>query len=768
MLARSASMNLEQYLDQLKSSESENIRALIEIPEKPPRYADIPPVFGSEVRAALKARGIEKLYSHQKEAVEHYLAGKDIVVTTPTASGKTLCYLLPILNAKMKNPKGKHLFMFPTKALAQDQLAAYRGYGEVLGQTWNINTFDGDTPEEERRMVRKAGDFILTNPDMLHSGIMPHHSIWKSFFENLETIVIDEMHTYIGVFGSHVANVLRRLNRLLDHYGAKPRYIFCSATIANPTELAEQLAGREFTAVTESGAPEGKKYFLFYDPPFYEKLQVAESPYKTAARIGAGLIKNTISTIFFARSRNRVEILTQFLRARLPESLAHKVRGYRGGFLPLERRQVERSLRDGTTLGVVSTNALELGIDIGALNAVVSIGYPGRMSSLYQQFGRAGRKKEPSLAVLVASPSALDQYLMRNPNYLFESRGESAIVNPDNLLIYQDQLKCAAYELRFEAGEKFGNFPVDTFMQHLQEEKVIVEKNGTYFWMSETYPAANVSLRSAATDNFVIVDKTETGNEKVIGEIDYFSAPLFIHDEAVYMHAGRHYYVDVLKWDERRAEVRLVKSDYYTDAHEKVHRSILHVDEKRSERGITLNWGEVTLRRQAYLYKKIKIETSENLGWGQIHTPEIEMHTQGAWIEIDTTLMPKLPATFFSALLTRLAYVLRQLAPLVALCDRRDISVSSGYRDVQFGEHAIIFHDNYPGGVGLSHKLVANHDALFALALETVTKCSCEAGCPSCIGVWDSQVDPPEGEQGGEMNLKAPVTVVLKSLLRVA
>lgn len=763
-------MNLEQYIDSLRTSESDNIRALIEIPAKEPRYAEMPRHIAPELRAALKARGIEKLYSHQEQAAELYAAKKDFVVTTPTASGKTLCYLLPILDAKLRNPNGKHLFMFPTKALAQDQLAAYRGYSESLQKTWNVNTFDGDTPPEERRMVKKAGDFILTNPDMLHSGIMPHHSIWKSFFENLETIVIDEMHTYIGVFGSHVANVLRRLNRLLAHYGARPRYIFCSATIANPAELAQQLAEREFTAITESGAPEGKKYFLFYDPPFYQNLQLSESPYKAAARLGSGLIKNGIPTIFFARSRNRVEILTQFLRSRLPESLGRKVRGYRGGFLPLERRAVERSLREGGTLGVVSTNALELGIDIGALNAVISIGYPGRMSSLYQQFGRAGRKKEASLAILVASPSALDQYLMRNPKYLFESQGEAAIVNPDNLLIYQDQLKCAAYELRFEEGDKFGNFPVETFMEHLAEERVIVNKGGIYFWSSETYPAANVSLRSAATDNFVIVDITETGNERVIGEIDYFSAPLFIHDEAIYMHGAKHYYVDKLKWDERRAEVKLVKSDYYTDAHEKVHRSILHVEETRAEKQLKLNWGEVTLRRQAYLYKKIKIETSENLGWGQIHTPEIEMHTQGAWFDIAGDALPRdattgevWPVEYRSALLTRFAYLLRQLSPLIALCDRRDISVSSSFRDPQFGEHAIIFHDNYPGGVGLAHKLVANHEALFTLAQQTVDGCSCATGCPSCIGVWDSNVD---GDAALPEDLKSPVRTLLLALLR--
>ncbi|MBV6494312.1 MAG: ATP-dependent RNA helicase SrmB [Turneriella sp.] len=759
-------MNLEQYIESLAESEGDSIRKILEVPAKEASFAPIPQEVDNRLKAALKERGIEKLYSHQNSAFMLYQEGKDFVVTTPTASGKTLCYLLPILAAKLKNPKGKHLFMFPTKALAQDQLAAYRSYANNLNATWNINTFDGDTPEEERRQVRKAGDFILTNPDMLHSGILPHHSIWKSFFENLETIVIDEMHTYIGVFGSHVANVLRRLNRICAHYGSRPRYIFCSATIGNPEELAEKLAERTFTAITQSGASEGKKYFLFYKPRFFDSLQISESPYKAAARLGAGLIQNSIATIFFARSRNRVELLTQFLRKRLPEHLRRQVRTYRGGFLPLERRHVERSLREGTTLGVVSTNALELGIDIGSLNAVVSVGYPGRLSSLFQQFGRAGRQKEPSLAILVASPSALDQYLLRNTNYIFETKGEAAIVNPDNLLIYQDQLKCAAYELRFSVGEKFGAFPVDPFLEGLVTERILLERDGGYFWTSQTYPASNVSLRSAATDNFVIVDKTSPGNEKVIGEIDYFSAPLFIHDEAIYMHGTKHFYVEKLIWEERRAEVKEVKSDYYTDAHEKVHKSILHIEETASNALGNLNWGEVTLRRQAYLYKKIKIETSENLGWGHIHTPEIEMHTQGAWIDLNNNFFTEIPETLQSTLLTRLAYLLRQLAPLIALCDSRDLSISAGFKDVAFGEHAIIFHDNYPGGVGLSYKLASNIEALFRLSFQAVTGCSCQSGCPSCIGVWDSEEEQKASEKSTE-NLKSLVMQLLKNMLAV-
>ncbi|MCX7631856.1 MAG: DEAD/DEAH box helicase [Turneriella sp.] len=755
-------MNLEQFLDELRSQEGRNIRALIERPEKPASYVPLPEALNSTLRAALHQFGIEQLYSHQRTAFELYFAGKDFVVTTPTASGKTLCYLLPILEKKLNQHTSKHLFLFPTKALAQDQLAAYRRYSEALNESWHIHTFDGDTPEEERRFVRKAGDFVLTNPDMLHSGILPHHSMWKSFFENLATVVIDEMHTYIGVFGSHVANVLRRFNRILAHYGAHPRYIFCSATIANPAELAYKLAEREFAVISESGAPEGKKYFVFYDPPVYDRsLEISESPYKAAARLGAGLLQNHIPTIFFARSRNRVELLAQLLQRRLPHHLAQKVRSYRGGFLPLERRHIERSLREGETLGVVSTNALELGIDIGALNAVVSIGYPGRLSSLYQQFGRAGRKKEPSLAILIATPSAIDQYLLNHPEYIFSSSGEAAIIHPDNLMIYQDQIKCAAYELRFNAGDTFGSYPVDEFMAQLAEERVILEKNGVYFWMSDAYPASNVSLRSAATDNFVIVDKTQPGQEKVIGEVDYFSAPLLIHDEAIYMHAGRHYYVHALQWEKRRAEVTAVRSDYYTDAHEKVHRSILHLDERREEAKLVRNWGELTLRRQAHLYKKIKIATGENLGWGQIHTPEIEMHTQGAWWELRPHILPPLHTELYSALLTRLAYLLGQLAPLIALCDRRDVSVSSAYRDPQFGDYAVIFHDNYPGGVGLSYKLTSNYESLCQLAYEQILSCSCKRGCPSCIGVWDSQRENPALL---ELDFKAPVKTLLANL----
>ncbi len=736
-------MNLEQIIDHLKAHEnfSENVAATHVVPAKRADFTPINQLLHRSIVEALDEMGIKKLYTHQHRAVELYSQGKSFVVTTPTASGKTLSYLLPILQNKIENPHGRHLFMFPTKALAQDQLALYRNWQGKLQSGWNISTFDGDTPPAERRIAKKAGDFILTNPDMLHSGILPHHTTWKNLFENLQTIVIDEMHTYLGVFGSNVANVLRRLNRIVKHYGADPIYIFSSATIANPVELAHNLAEKEFEHVSESGAPEGEKKFIFYNPPVIDEAGNRQSPYKAAAQVGELLVKNEIPTIFFARSRIRVELLVSLLQSRLPWHLKNKVKGYRGGYLPLERRKIERQLRQGEILAVVSTNALELGIDIGMLRAVVSVGYPGRISSLLQQFGRAGRKKESALAVMVATPSALDQYLMNHPRFVLESGGESAIVNPHNMMIMMQHLKCAAYEMRFKEGDLFGDVPVKDYLDFLVDGRVLVKKEQHYFWADESYPASDISLRSAAQDNFVIVDITMPSQEKVIGEIDYFAAPTHVHTEAIYIHQGVHYYVEELKWEERRAEVKQIKSDYYTDAHQKVQLSIISKDEQRAidETGpmgqVDLTWGEITVIIKAYLYKKIKIQTSENLGWGEIHTPEIELHTQAAWVEFESG--SKAAAAIMGQVLTRIAYIMRNMAPLVALCDRNDISVQGLYKDNQFKECALVFYDRFPGGVGLAYKLMRNLETLLTMAIDTVTACECQGGCPSCIGVWD-------------------------------
>ncbi|RME89678.1 MAG: DEAD/DEAH box helicase [Candidatus Hydrogenedentota bacterium] len=737
-------MNLDQLVEYLLDQKSDYIAWHEYIDPKEAMYADFPEIMPEILANLLKEEGILKLYSHQAEAIACYEQNKNFVITTPTASGKTLSYLLPILIDKILHPEGRHLFMFPTKALAQDQLALFRKWTQKLGFDWNVSTFDGDTPPEQRRTVKKAGDFILTNPDMLHTGILPHHTTWKNLFQNLRTIVIDEAHIYMGVFGSHVANVLRRLNRILRHYGSWPRYYLSSATIANPTELAQNLTGYSFELISKSGAPEGGRHIIFYNPPVIDEIGTRASAYSAAASLGRDLLLNEIPTIFFARSRNRTETLLTMLRERVPPLFRQKIRGYRGGYLPGERRNIEKSLRESRVLGVVSTNALELGIDIGSLKAVVSIGYPGRVSSLTQQFGRAGRKKETSLAVMVATASALDQYLMNHPEFFLESQGEAAIIHPDNPAILMEHIKCAAYEKYFEKSEieDFGTLEIQDILNYFVQNRILVERSGKYFWMEEGYPAGEISLRSAAQDNFVIVDCTRRSKEQVIGEVDYFSAPTMIHDEAIYQHQGRHYYVLKLDWDKRRAEVQQVQSDYYTEASVKVELKALTQDEVYEECNLSFAYGDVSVTSQAHLYKKIKIKTHENIGWGQIHTPPITMHTQGAWFQLPYQYFDHIPEYAQGELLQRISYLLHNMSPLVALCDIRDIAVTSFLRDSHFGDYAIIFYDQYPGGVGLSHKLVKNTESLLLLAQQAVESCECKFGCPACIGVWDtSQIE---------------------------
>lgn len=739
-------MNLTQTIDFIKNSYHENIEYIHTVQEKEAVFAELPDFVPEQVKSILKKRGILRLYSHQQQALEQFHNGNNYIITTPTASGKTLGYLLPVIIDKLKNPQARYMFLFPTKALAQDQMAVFKQWSKDLNTDWMISTFDGDTAPEDRRKVKQSGDFILTNPDMLHSGILPHHNSWKFLFENLKAIIIDEMHMYLGIFGSHVSNVFRRLNRILDHYNGSPQFIFSSATIANPQELAGQLTEKKFQLVSQSGAPEGARHYLFYNPPIVNDIGMRQSPYAAAAALGAELLINNIPTIFFARSRVRVEFLVNLLRMRLPERLAYRVRGYRGGYLPSERRNIERGLREGSVLAVVSTNALELGIDIGMLQAVISVGYPGRISSLTQQFGRAGRQKDPSLAVMIATPSALDQYLMRNPQFIFESGGEAAVVHPDNMLVKIDHLKCAAYEMKFSRGDIFSNEPVDDYLEYLAENNVVIERDNQFFWMHDSYPASSFSLRSGPNKNFVIADVTNPGKEVIIGEVDYFGAPKMIHEEAIYMHQGRHYFVKKLLWDELRAEVVQTKPDYFTDAHEKVELSVLAIDEVANDKELSRSWGDVKLVSKAVLFKKLRIPNLDNLGWGNIHTPEIEMHTQGAWLEWEPDQSDNKLVGVYGGLMIRLAYIFKQMAPLVALCDMNDIEVTGYYRNADFKTCALVVYDRYPGGVGLAFKLIRNIEAVLVLARKNVNECPCKDGCPACIGVW-SDTEEPMGEQ---------------------
>lgn len=548
--------NLQEVIDILQTNPSyqQNIVHWHTIEEKEAKTAPFPASLHTKLREALEKRGIGSLYTHQKTAFDLATAKKNVVAVTPTASGKTLCYNLPVLQSIMENDQARALYLFPTKALAQDQKSELNEIIEEMEMPINSYTYDGDTPANIRQKVRKAGHIVITNPDMLHSAILPHHTKWVSLFENLKYIVIDELHTYRGVFGSHVANVIRRLKRICRYYGSDPIFICTSATIANPKELAEHLTGAHVTLVDNNGAPSGRKHFIFYNPPIVNKpLNIRRSATLEVRNIAGEFLKNKIQTIVFARSRVRVEIILTYLQELVKNQLQHKsIQGYRGGYLPKQRREIERGLREGSIYGVVSTNALELGVDIGQLQVCVMTGYPGTVASAWQQAGRAGRRHGEAVIVMVASSSPLDQYMIQHPDYFFSRNPETARINPDNLVILVDHLKCASYELPFKQGETFDGVEIEDVLEFLQEERVIHFSGDKWYWMNDSFPAHNISLRSASQENVVIIDQSDVANVKVIGEMDRFSAMTLLHDEAIYLHQGIQYQVEYLDWDEKK------------------------------------------------------------------------------------------------------------------------------------------------------------------------------------------------------------------------
>ena len=626
-------MNIDQLLDVLKKD-----RAFMSCvthwhsdPARPARYAPWPDCVDARVSAMLEKRGVHRLYTHQAQAIEAVARGENVVVVTPTASGKTMCYNLPVLSGILKNENARALYLFPTKALSADQVSELYELVQLLGVDIKTFTYDGDTPAAARRAIRQAGHVVVTNPDMLHSGILPHHTKWVRLFENLQYIVIDEIHTYRGVFGSNLANVLRRLLRLCAFYGSHPQFILCSATIANPRELAEMLTGQQVTVVDDNGAPMGERHVVFYNPPVVnEQLGIRRSVLNETKRVAQLLLMNDISSIVFAKSRVQVEVLTKHLKdqVRDPVGNAGCVRGYRGGYLPSERREIEQGLRAGRIRTVVSTNALELGIDIGSLEACVLCGYPGTIASTWQQAGRAGRRQGTSLTVLVASSAALDQFIVTHPEYFFHQSPEHALLNPDNLYILLNHFKCAAYELPFRDGETLGNAPgAQEMCEYLQDAEIVRHVDDTWYWQAEEFPASEISLRTAMTENFLINDITDPAHVRVIGEMDRFTVPMLLHENAIYLHEGVQYQVEKLDYDACKAFVRRVEVDYYTDADLNVSLSLLDVAEEKENAAL----GEVKVTAITKLFKKMKFDTGENLGFGPVMLPESEMHTTAVW-----------------------------------------------------------------------------------------------------------------------------------------
>ncbi len=732
-------MNLSQLLDSLSrdTNFNENVTHWEKIPAQSAVFSTFPERLDPGLLDALKQRGIEKLYTHQASAIESILAGNHTVIVTPTASGKTLCYNLPVLDTVLENKENRALYLFPTKALSQDQVAELHDLISLLGADIKTYTFDGDTPVSARRAIRLVGHIVVTNPDMLHQGILPHHTKWVKLFENLKYVVIDEVHSYRGVFGSHLVNLIRRLKRICAFYGASPQFIGCSATIANPSELFQRLVEEEVVLIDNNGAPRGEKAFIFYNPPVINpELGIRKSAVKEVRAIARKFLAAEVQTIVFARSRLRVEILLTYLRDAM-KSLKKSpglIRGYRGGYLPNQRREIEQGLRNGSIQGVVSTNALELGIDIGQLSASIMNGYPGTIASTWQQAGRAGRRSENSVAVLVATSSPLDQYIINHPEYFFESPPEMGVVDPNNLIILLSHLKCAAFELPFRVEERFGVDATGELLKYLEEHQVIHQAGDQYHWSSETYPAEEISLRRAAPDNVVIIDTTH--GERVIGEVDLFSAPMMVHDEAIYIHEGRRYHVDKLDWDRRKAYIREKKTDYYTDAQMKTDIRVMDTFEDSRVAGGGKGHGEVSVTTLATLFKKIKFDTHENVGAGRIHLPELTMHTTSYWWELDDSVKTQLNMTESNLgdALKAVANVLENVAPLWVMTDPKDLRTIPMLRSPFSSKPTIYIYEHTPGGVGYSRKLFGIHDDLLRAARDLIQSCGCSTGCPSCVG----------------------------------
>lgn len=706
------------------------------IPARDAAFAEMPAWLDPRIVSGLAQRGIERLYTHQAEAIEAVHAGEDVVVVTPTASGKTLCYALPTLQAIAEDPSARALFLFPTKALGQDQVTEFGELSAAAGLSMITSTYDGDTPAPIRSAIRAAGQVVVTNPDMLHSAILPHHTKWFQLFEQLRIIVIDELHTYRGIFGGHVANVLRRLLRICAHYGSRPIIVCCSATIGNPGELAAMLTGRPARLVDRNGAPAGRRHVLLVDPPVMEPASGARGSAETLAqRWALPFLRAGRQTIVFGRSRVATEIILTGLRESLRESYGprSKVRGYRGGYLPTERRAIEHGLRDGEILGVVSTNALELGVDIGRLDVAVLAGYPGSVAATWQRIGRAGRRQGTSVAVLVASGRPVDQYVIHHPEFLLESTPEEARLDPDNLHVLLAHLRAATFELPFEPGEVFGPGPADDLLAFLAEECHVRQgDDGRWYWSSENFPASEISLRAAAPENVVIIDTTPD-RPRVLGEVDLFSAQVLVHERAIYIHESVQYYVDRLEWGERKAYVHKVDVDHYTYANRAVTLKPLEVFAEAAATGGRRIHGEVMVASLVTLFKKLKFVTDENVGWGPIDLPELELQTTAYWLTADRARDHWRRDDLDVALLGA-GRAIQTIASVLLMGDPRDLGLVTQVRSPHAEEPTIYLYEAVPGGIGLSERLWARHDELVAGAAELIATCPCLAGCPACTG----------------------------------
>jgi len=741
--------NLEQLIESPEFAPNIVINRLL--PAQEGIYEDFPKDLDPRVVKAFKSRGIDRIYSHQADVWRLARNGKNVVVVTPTASGKTLCYNLPCLHELLTDENSRCLYLFPTKALSQDQQAELNeiASNEDGKSALNVKiaTYDGDTPDSLRISARDTGRIIISNPDMLHAGILPNHTKWIKFFSRLKYIVIDEAHAYRGVMGSHVANVLRRLRRIAAFYGSNPQFILCSATIANPAELAKSLIGQDVELLDKNGAPRGEKRIILYNPPLVDTVQgIRKSVVTESRRWMIALLRAGIKTILFAHSRIKTEVAASYVNEDLKniynDNCGIRVEAYRGGFLPNERHEIERGLREGDIQGVVSTNALELGIDIGGLDASVVAGFPGSFNSFWQQSGRAGRRGGTSVSVFIASVSPIDQFIMNDPEWFFRKSAEEAHVDPDNPYILTDHVKCACFELPFtdeelEDDNCYGENAKDA-LEYLQEAGVVRHTDKKWHWANRSYPAEGVSLRSAGADNVVIIDVTE-GRNAVIGEMDRPSAKEMIFVNAVYIHRGRQYMVESLDIENRKCLVREAEVNYFTDGLVKTDIKVLTEDEKYTYAGGAGVLSDVLVRSQVTKFKKLRFRTHENIGYGDISLPEEEIQTRCLALLFAPEskggeVLAKMDEQGIGEALSGAGTLIRNIASVFLLCDPRDLGIAERVKDPHFGIPALYIYDKYPGGTGLTENLAQRIEPLLRAILEAVEHCPCRSGCPSCVG----------------------------------
>jgi len=705
------------------------------------------------------------LYTHQAEAVNFARQGKNVMVATSSASGKTLCYNVPVMEAVLTEPRSCALYLFPTKALAQDQL---RGLSELfyprLFQLGEVTTFDGDTPQGERADIRRRARVILTNPDMLHLGILPNHQQWSRLLRRLRYVVIDEAHTYRGVFGSHVAGVMRRLRRLCQFYGSNPQFICCSATIANPGEHAQKLVGLPFEVVDNDGSPQGGKEFVFWNPPIIDEAKsIRRSTNSEAANLFAELISQGIRSLTFVRTRQLTELIYNYTRRKLAEissELAKKIKPYRAGYLPEERRKIERELFGGELTGVVATTALELGIDIGDLEATILTGYPGSIASAWQQAGRSGRGKDKSLSFLIGLDNPLDQYFMRHPDSFFGKSFEYALVNPDNPYILRAHLLCAAWELPLtsEDEEFFGSALVQE-KAGLEEQGLLRERKGKWYLSPAiAYPAQGINIRSTSGENFAIID-TATGS--LLETIEASVALFFIFPGAIYLHQGESYLVEELDLAARTAYARLANVNYYTQDKEITDLHILKVIQDKSCRKTRVYLGEVEVTTRVVGFKKKAQFTEEVIGEEPLDLPPQRFPTVALWFDLPPEVVRRLykKQLDFAGGLHAAEHAAIAILPMFALCDRNDIGGVSTPLHPDTGQPQIFIYDAHPGGVGIAEKGFDLVEELWQTTLKAIEECPCQDGCPSCVQ------SPKCGNNNKPLDKKA-AQVLLEGLLK--